>query len=503
MPNSAVSPNLRIEKALLEWIALLGKKNVLTASGECSRIATATFQTEQFVPAVLRPKHRNQVKECLLIANKYRIPLYPFSSGRNWGFGSKVPVTGGNVLLDLGQMNSILKFNEDDAYIVIEPGVSFYDIHLFLTSKKSALYMPMGGGPKEGSVIGNTLERGEGTGAYGDRVDQVTGMEVILPTGEIIHLGHGAFVGSKTQNISLRTPGPEVSGLFTQSNLGIVTSMAVALPTLPETLAVISGSIQSNESLASAIDACCKLTRKGVLSPYSSFLWSGHKIRSVIETSSKNKRSTPLELNHQSAWYLSCLQAEASSAHASVTRTMLTNEFISLLDALQIPSEENCRKRVMSLGDPSYNNANSVYYSMSIPVPEKLNPDLDGCGVRWITAILPFQGDAVVAITKQLKKIFIKHEMPFNVAITNASDRRLHLFVAILYDRTIGGRDDIAEECEKELRAFLIQEGCLPYRLGIQSMASMPDQKGNLKGFLSKLKELCDPNSILAPGRYI
>ena len=181
---------------------------------------------------------------------------------------------------------------------------------------------------------------------------------------------------------------------------------------------------------------------------------------------------------------------------------MLTAELAPLLDAVQIPSEDSCRKLAMALGDPSTNNARSVYHCMPFPVPDKLNPDLDGCGVRWVTAILPFWGAAVVDVSQHLEGVFQKYEIPCNMAITNASDRHLHLFAAIVYDRTIDGRDVLAAECESELSAALLRAGCLPYRLGIQSMDSMPAQEGNLKDFLRKLKTLCDPLSILAPCRY-
>lgn len=51
-----------------------------------------------------------------------RVPVYPTSRGRSWGFGSRVPAADGCVLLDLGRMNRIVGFDERLAYVTVEPG---------------------------------------------------------------------------------------------------------------------------------------------------------------------------------------------------------------------------------------------------------------------------------------------------------------------------------------------------------------------------------------------
>src|SRR5262245_61607524 len=76
------------------------------------------------VPLVLRPANEDQVLRIVLIANDHRIPLYPFSTGKNWGLGSKLPVIDGLVIVDLSQMNRIIEVNEDFGYAIIEPGVT-------------------------------------------------------------------------------------------------------------------------------------------------------------------------------------------------------------------------------------------------------------------------------------------------------------------------------------------------------------------------------------------
>ena len=53
------------------------------------------------------------MQACFVEANRWRAPLYPTSRGRSWGFGSRVAVRDGSVLLDLGRMNRIVEVNEE------------------------------------------------------------------------------------------------------------------------------------------------------------------------------------------------------------------------------------------------------------------------------------------------------------------------------------------------------------------------------------------------------
>ena len=103
----------------------------------------------------------------------------------------------GSVVLDLHRMNKIIEVNEEYAYAIVEPGVSFFDLYNYIQEKKLNLWssVPAIGW---GSVLGNTLERGFGYTPNGEHSQQQCGMEVVLPNGEIVRTGMGAMEGSKT-----------------------------------------------------------------------------------------------------------------------------------------------------------------------------------------------------------------------------------------------------------------------------------------------------------------
>jgi 4-cresol dehydrogenase (hydroxylating) len=58
------------------------------------------------------------------IANKFHVPIYVVSTGKNWGVGSKLPVKNGCALLILSEMKNIIEVNEKLRYAIIEPGVT-------------------------------------------------------------------------------------------------------------------------------------------------------------------------------------------------------------------------------------------------------------------------------------------------------------------------------------------------------------------------------------------
>src|SRR6266566_2288281 len=101
-----------IEDAVREWSTVLGEAFVVSESGARRKAETATFQTSQKIPVILRPENRDQVREAVRIANDHGFAIYPISSGKNWGYGSSVPVESGCALLDLSRMNRITGFDE-------------------------------------------------------------------------------------------------------------------------------------------------------------------------------------------------------------------------------------------------------------------------------------------------------------------------------------------------------------------------------------------------------
>jgi 4-cresol dehydrogenase (hydroxylating) flavoprotein subunit len=219
--------------ALREWATAVGDQHVLPEAAGLVPGHTATFETHSKVVGVLRPANRSEVQECVRIAGRHRIPLYPISTGRNWGYGSAVPVHDA-VLLDLSRMNAILEHDEELAFVTVEPGVTQRQLYQFLSQRGSRLWLDATGASPDCSIIGNTLERGFGHTPMGEHSSHVCGFEVVLPTGECVQTGYRRFSPNRSGAVNRWGLGPSLDGLFSQSNFGIVISMTVWLMPRPD-----------------------------------------------------------------------------------------------------------------------------------------------------------------------------------------------------------------------------------------------------------------------------
>ncbi|THW33515.1 FAD-linked oxidase-like protein [Aureobasidium pullulans] len=199
--------------------------------------------------AVITPRGVPDVQDMMRLCNEFSVPVWPFSIGRNVGYGGAAPRVPGSIGLDLGKhMNKVLDINVDGAFALLEPGVTFLDLHEHLVKNnlrdKLWVDVPDLGG---GSVIGNTIERGVGYTPYGDHWMMHCGMEVVLPDGSLIRTGMGALPNPKadpnkppheqdaceTWQLFNYGFGPYNDGIFSQSSLGIVVKMGIWLMANP------------------------------------------------------------------------------------------------------------------------------------------------------------------------------------------------------------------------------------------------------------------------------
>ena len=225
----------------------VGKQWVFTSDEDVAlyRDAYSPFvgePEERFASAAVAPDNVEEVQKVVRIANQYKIPIYPVSTGKNLGYGGSAPVLSGSVVLDLKRMNRIIEVNEANAYALVEPGVSYFDLYRYIQEKGLKLWVDVPD-PGWGSPIGNALDRGGGylMPQYRNHFDSHCGMEVVLASGEIMRTGMGAMPGAKTWQQYKSGFGPWIDGMFSQSNFGVVTKMGFWM--MPEPDSYFSGTV--------------------------------------------------------------------------------------------------------------------------------------------------------------------------------------------------------------------------------------------------------------------
>jgi len=215
----------------------VGEENV--SDRDAILIAYSRDNQWPFVPPhmpdyVVRPKTTEEVQNVLRIANRYRIPIIPMSSGINVR-GLCIPTYGG-ILLELKRMDK-LEIDEEMRAATVQPGVTI--ARLVAECAKHGLKPAVPGAPATVSPVSNYMLRGVYHHITSEGIDQVLTATVVLPTGEILYTGSSAF-----PNIDpyFRYFGPDLFGLFQgqPGTMGVVTEMAVKLYGMPEKTEVMN-----------------------------------------------------------------------------------------------------------------------------------------------------------------------------------------------------------------------------------------------------------------------
>ncbi len=174
---------------------------------------------------VVKPAIAGEISQIMRLANRERIPVTPRGAGSGLSCGA-VPVYGG-ILLSLERMNHILEIDRENMVAVVEPGVITNDINEAI--KEYGLFYAGYPMSVELCFIGGNVAENAGGGRaikYGVTGRYVLGLEVVLPTGEIIQLG-----GKRVKDVT----GYDLIHLLvgSEGTLGIFTKIILRLLPLP------------------------------------------------------------------------------------------------------------------------------------------------------------------------------------------------------------------------------------------------------------------------------
>ncbi|KAF2457767.1 glycolate oxidase [Lineolata rhizophorae] len=511
------------DRAIDEYVGVLGKDGVFTGKALEEYIDPYELweaEGKRRVPsAAVCPTSVEELQGVLKVSNKYKIPVWTFSLGKNLGYGGPAPRLNGSVALDLHRMNKIIEVNEKYSYAVVEPGVTFTELYKYCAKNKLKVW-PSVPSLGWGSVIGNTLDRGTGFTPTATHHQHICGLEAVLPDGDVVRTGQFAVSNSPSAHLSKFTFGPSIEGLFLQSSLGVVTKMGIWLHPQPQAYMSCVFDMPEFEDVATIVDVFGALRRDGLLpsTVYVSNIveWTAmlgrrdelwpHK--SPIPDWKLRELGEKIDLGYWSAKFglygpKAVIQAHFDELKRIVAEKAPTGRLRGdvfegkdgkLLEATDIPEEHGG----FFVGVPSL---------WSLPMVGYRLPKQGGGGVGAhidYSPIVPSSGATVLEWVKTAKKICEKEN--FDLFCDFFMHERHVIFVNMMtFDKTNPEHRRAVETIFHNLFKEGRKRGFSKYRSHVNYMDLVADlydfNNHAYRRFVEKIKDSLDPNGILSPGK--
>ncbi|MDZ7292917.1 MAG: FAD-binding protein [candidate division KSB1 bacterium] len=248
MTRSDALQNSYLLKKLSE---IVGAENVFASIEDRLAYAyDATPMLETAPLAAVRPVSVEHVQALLHLANSEGFAVIPRGAGTGLSGGS-IPVERSLVLL-FPSWNRILEIDQENLTAWVEPGVIAADLHAAVEA--AGLFYPPDPGSMKVCTIGGTVAENSGglRGLkYGVTKDYVMGLEVILPTGELLRVGNKCVkdvAGFSFKELFIGSEG--TLGIFTKILLQLIPR-----PATSKTLLALYDDMQKAAATVSAIIA--------------------------------------------------------------------------------------------------------------------------------------------------------------------------------------------------------------------------------------------------------
>ncbi len=528
-----------MKEAIRSWQAALGADNVAADDVTRDRYARTTQDTGTRPLCVLYPGSTAEVQAAMRIAAEYGVVVYPISRGCNWGYGDACAPTDGAAILDLGRMNRIIEVNTELAYAVIEPGVTQQQLFDYLREHRTGLWLDCTGAGRNASLVGNALERGFGHTRYGDRVLSTCGMEIVLADGRVLNTGFGHYDGAKAAHVYRYGVGPSLDGLFFQSNLGIVTRIGLWLMPKPEAFRFFFIRLERDEQLELLIDRLRPLRMQGVLT---SAVHIGNDLRIFSATGrypwTETGGRTPLPNDVRArlarkagvgAWNaggsLTGLAGHVRASSRALRDAVKGLGRVVFVDDRKLAFGETAARilRRFGLGKRFDTQLDALRHNYGllkgVPTDEPLqgaqwrlreppdggacNPLDAGCGLMWISPVVPMTGRDARAVLSIVEPIFARFGFELLATFTLINERAMIAIMNVVFDKADADETARATACYDETMDAIIREGYHPYRTGLRGLAKIRQPDDVFWDVATVLKRAFDPNDLIARGRYI
>jgi glycolate oxidase len=444
--------------------AIVGADNILTEKQDLICYGYDATQMEFLPDAVVHPANPDEVSAVLKLANQKGFPVFPRGAGSGFTGGS-LPKAGGIVLVTT-RMNRILRIDTENLIAEVEPGVVTEQFQIAV-EKLGLFYPPDPASLKFSTLGGNVAENAGGPRCvkYGVTRDFVMGLEVVLPTGEIIRTGTETYKAVVGYDMTRLLCGSE-------GTLGVITKIIFKLLPLPEakkTMLTIFDSIDGAAKAVSTIIGAKIIPTTLEFMDYATLQCVEKRFNLGIPADGRAVLLIEVDGDKD------LIEKQADRIHELIKPLGLVQ-----FRAAKDNAESEALWKVRRLVSPSLRDINPTKYNEDIVVPRSKVPD----------------------VIRTIEKIQQKYDIPI-VNFGHAGDGNIH--VNIMIDKDIPGMEAKAHEAIKEVfQAALDLNGTMSGEHGVGlakapyiELELSPDQIRAMKG----IKHALDPNNILNPGK--
>tara|TARA_B100001248_G_scaffold262708_1_gene261289 strand:+ start:14276 stop:15763 length:1488 start_codon:yes stop_codon:yes gene_type:complete len=463
------------------------------------------------INGVFLPKSHAEVQRIIQKANDYKQPVFVISGGKNWGYGTALPVQPEAWILSLEKMKRILNFDSDTYTLDIEAGVSQQDLHEYFQKHNIPAMVPNTGIGGRGNIIGNLLERGFGPAPLQDHASSLMSLKAVMADASEYSSFYRGIAGDIDRGYHWGL-GPYMDGLFHQSGLGIVTEAKIKVMPKPEEVTILISEVKSGTPVATVMQACGELTvtlngqfqaskyidsaqiekSAGADTSYFSKTKNPRLLYAGLYTSKKQKRIVQKQVKSILAKYGLKNNHFVNRSKLQVLKRILPKKLFEAVDGLYDLAD----------GVPSPGGLNLLFPDADRLQLEQAEPAKHEYKILWYVPVLSLSPNRVEEIYSMMKNI-VKDKEEFlaytSFTITTIGSNAAVFTVPLIYKE---------ENKEKVYSLYrnLLQEGAergyFPYRIPIEFMQDLMNLHPEYWQQVQKLKKAYDPNNILSSGRY-
>ncbi len=411
--------------------------------------------------AVVFANELEDIQTALAFARKYGLSVIPYGTGTSLE-GHLLPI-GPTISLDLSRMHTVIEVRPEDFVAVVQPGLHRKALNEKL--RRYGLFFPVDPGA-DASLGGMAATNASGTTTvrYGGMRHNVLALEVVLASGEVLHLGREVMKTSSAYDLKDLFIGSE-------GTLGVITRLSLKLSPLPGHVHALRVFFPSLEQAA-----------KGAYSIMSAALPVA-RLELVDSLGLKAvNRYLGRDFPEQPALFL---EFHASTEASAQEEQHFALELLREAGAGRVDSARTPEERTVQ-----WEARHQAYWALVSLYP----------GRKYVITDTAVPLSKMPQLVGHAQALLKKHALSGSI-LGHVGDGNFHSLIAVSqqdYDR--------AEAVSMELVERALSMGGTAsgeHGVGLHKMRYMEKEHGSAVNWMRKLKGLFDPDGTLNPGKIV